>query len=860
MKNYFCSFSDMAHESHWEYGRKATSIAKLFKCGINVPDGYGFSKKGFEIFCDQNNINIENEKNIEEKILSGSFPDDLLNSIKAIWKLFSLEEDEGLIVRSSAIEEDGEKHSFAGIYESILNIRRFRDLQDAVKKCWLSYYSEKATSYREDNKVEPKGLALVIQRMIPSDKSGILFTMNPISGDSNEIVIEAYPGLNFPVVDGIISADKYITNRQGELLQECISKKKIKYCLGRQSFSIDVKSLEQTKDGNPTLIEYEIFDLVRIGVDIENIFNTPCDIEWTIQGGVIYILQTRPITIGNFDNCSEDVYFDCDIPDETECILLDRYSEPASTCYLSLLQAWEEIVYLSFYDKLEGKNYKEKPLQFYFNRVYWNLKYQKEFFDDLPFDGYGLKNLWKKVKLGNLLINGYKRWYQRLNKYEEYIKDFSKHNLEAMNLVELNSLLKRVIEIFCNYIGKDHFQFLGMAQVSYNLLIKKLVNLPDSKTVIAQAIEANVSKNMTMQSNYELLVLTKEADKYKEIKEIFINEKSEDIYYSLKGSKRKEEFRKKFDDFILRHGHRGTSCDDLYTPHWCEDTSIVLEIIKQFISNTSDSLIHYEGSKMNTENNYRSVIFDYINSLEKNALIRLWERRKIDILVNLTMEYMALRENQRYYFDKSWVVIRKIILAMGRILVKTRVVLSETDMFHLTITEIYGLSSLNSMVMDKEWMKIIETRKQTYERNTKITPPYLIKNSDLISLQKKGLRKSYKAIGISPGKATGPVRIISNIKDLGKVEKGEIAVVSTFHPSWTPILSVVGGLVMNYGNILSHGAVVAREYRIPVVVFNDVATQVFVEGQWIEINGSTGRIRVHNINAEEENKRKEVMT
>ena len=105
--------------------------------------------------------------------------------------------------------------------------------------------------------------------------------------------------------------------------------------------------------------------------------------------------------------------------------------------------------------------------------------------------------------------------------------------------------------------------------------------------------------------------------------------------------------------------------------------------------------------------------------------------------------------------------------------------------------------------------------------------------------------------------AVGQVRIISDVKDLSDIQDGEIAVVSTFHPSWTPILGIVSGLVMNYGNILSHGAIVAREYRIPVVIFNDAATSIFENGQWIEINGETGRIRVLNIETTPANKQKE---
>ena len=189
-------------------------------------------------------------------------------------------------------------------------------------------------------------------------------------------------------------------------------------------------------------------------------------------------------------------------------------------------------------------------------------------------------------------------------------------------------------------------------------------------------------------------------------------------------------------------------------------------------------------------------------------------------------------------------IIRKIITSIGNELTRQGVLKEAEEIFHLTIDEIFLLIKEKETAINKDWQRIIKKRINIYNKNSKITPPYLIKNNTLHRIQGNMKKKSFKATGISQGKSIGQVRIISTMKDLSKVKNGEIAVVSTFHPSWTPILGLVNGLVMNYGNILSHGAVVAREYRIPVVVFNDMATNAFTNGQWIEVNGSTGRIRI----------------
>lgn len=844
MKNYVCSISDITPENYILFGMKVCRLSELFLSGFKVPDGYGISVEGFKRYCDFNGIDLENKNDITMHILEGNFPDNIKEDLQYIWNALSIQKDEALIVRSSALEEDREEYSCAGIYESVINIRYYNDLEIAVKRCWSSYFTDKALVYRESNCLKHDGIGILVQKMVDGDKSGVIFTRNPLQDKTNAMVIEAHPGLNFAVVDGVVSADKFMVDRQGNVLNEYIYLKKVYYCLGKYSFVIDAVNIETNKRRSSSLNCEEIINLVQIGKQLEQKFNAPSDIEWTIKDYTIYILQTRPISIKTDKGTVNPIYFDGDICDDVECTLLDRYSEPASTCYLSLLQKWEDIVYLSFYTKADGKYCKNKPLMFYFNRVYWNMKYQREYFEDLPFNAGAFKGIIKKLILLRLMLTGYSNWYGRIKNYNKYITQFSSYNIKNAETDQLAALLKKVIDVFCKYLGIDHFRFLGLAQVCYNLLVKKMASFPESNQIISNILELNTSKNMTIKSNNELMELAYKASQCKEISDIFLKEKSEEIYSLLEGSVDKNDYRKEFDKFIIKHGHRGTSCDDLFTPHWVEDTSIVLEIIKQFLSVESDMVFKNTCKKQLEDFEYRKIVIKHIDSQRKNVLSKAWDKKVIFTLITLTSEYMVLRENQRYYFDKSWVLIRKILLLIGDIFVKRGLIMKCEDIFHLTIDEIYNLCDIKSIKCEVNWKETIEKRKKAIRKNKIISPPYLIKNHDFLHLQSKGNKKSFKAIGISAGKATGPVRLISSLKDLSSVHQGEIAVVSTFHPSWTPILCVVSGLVMNYGNILSHGAVVAREYGIPVVVFNGDATRVFPKGQWIEIDGNTGRIRV----------------
>jgi len=848
---YIKNIFEINSEESLYYGDKAVNISKLKIKKFLVPNGYALSYMALNDFLSFNNISTI-DKNIQELIETGTFPDKIIKSISYIWDTLCINcNKESIIIRSSAIGEDSLEHSFAGIYESFLNILSLDDMKTAIKKCWASYYSEQAKQYRDYNKIKSKGMGVIIQRLIVGVKSGVLFTINPINKNDEQMIIESSYGLNIGVVDGTTPADSLCIGKNGEIISKTTAKKKLKYSLGKKSFELKIDNVENSIQQQFSLSKDEIGILVDIGKRIENTFGVPCDIEWTISDNEIFVLQCRPIVLQKASSIIRDVPFDSNISEEIECSLLDRYAEPACICYLSLLKSWQEVVYLSFYNKKEGKLFNEKPLLFYFNRVYWNQSYQRNFFDDVPFLQSKEKNFTKKIKLLLLMLIGSKSWYLRINRYEKKLSDLKERFVSTTNLSDTWIILQSVINVFCKYIGKDHYRFLGIAQIAYNLLSVKLKEMYNYKEILAGLIESGSSKNMTIKSNHELFCLAQLAKSSPEINTIFLTCPVINIYNKISKSCSldAEKFMHNFDSFINKHGHRGTSCDDLYSPHWIEKPEIVLEIIKQFLLNPSYNLEEFSICNEDIKKHYndsKKKVFQYVEQSSNSILNRFWRKTEILFFTKMSSQYMALRENQRYYFDKSWLLIRKLLFSIGSILKEHNIINDTEDIFHMTIDEIALLVQDSEYRVQKDWRRIIEARIHTYNKNAKIEPPYLIKNDSLYRVQVNVDKMSFKAIGISSGTATGQVRIVSNVKDLSKVKDGDIVIVSTFHPSWTPILGIVSGLVMNYGNILSHGAVVAREYRIPVVIFNDAATSVFKNGQWININGDTGRIKIIN--------------
>jgi len=202
-------------------------------------------------------------------------------------------------VRSSATAEDSLSASWAGELESYLNVTK-ETLLDAVKKCWASLFTPRAIFYRFEKEMhkEHVAVAVIIQKMVQSEISGITFTVHPVTEDRNQIVIEAGYGLGEAIVGGMITPDTYVVNKKELIIEDRnISRQKIMIVRGAEGNKEEIVPLE--KQELPKISDEQIIELSKICIAIENHYGFPCDIEWTLENGSFYIVQSRPITTLN---------------------------------------------------------------------------------------------------------------------------------------------------------------------------------------------------------------------------------------------------------------------------------------------------------------------------------------------------------------------------------------------------------------------------------------------------------------------------------------------------------------------------------------------------------------------------------
>jgi len=292
-----------------ELGGKGYSLAVLINNGFNVPKGFVIISDSFFKYLKRNNLmeRIEeltseiNENNSQEKsneirnlILNGKMPDDIAQEIRNGLKRLN---DRYISVRSSGVAEDSLKASFAGLFDTSLNVKTEPDLVlENVKKCWASLFNERAVVYRiRKNMPHLERMAVIIQEMIAADVAGTAFTAHPDTGDRNIIVVEATWGLGESLVSGSVTPDLYILDKEHlKIIQKTLGRKKM-LSIPSSNGTI-MKEVTEEKINEFCFSDENLRKLALICLKVEKVFEYPQDIEWCIKEGEIWLLQSRPIT------------------------------------------------------------------------------------------------------------------------------------------------------------------------------------------------------------------------------------------------------------------------------------------------------------------------------------------------------------------------------------------------------------------------------------------------------------------------------------------------------------------------------------------------------------------------------------
>jgi pyruvate,water dikinase len=299
-------------------GGKGAFLSELAAAGFSVPPGFSIVAEGYRHFVDANGLDRgidavlriadlmepaaarEAAEEISARVFEASLPEDLSEEIAAAYDELVARAGIACAVRSSAIGEDGAAASFAGLYETYLNVAGLGEVLDRVRRCYASLWSERGVRYRAKQASAAgadEAMAVVVMALIQSEVSGIAFTAHPVTGATDQVVINASWGLGEAIVSGLVTPDSFVVQKGSfALLEREIAEKELAHLPHPSGVGTVETPLDAARALAPSLQDDEAVAVARMAVRVEEHYGSPQDIEWAIQGGRLYLLQSRPIT------------------------------------------------------------------------------------------------------------------------------------------------------------------------------------------------------------------------------------------------------------------------------------------------------------------------------------------------------------------------------------------------------------------------------------------------------------------------------------------------------------------------------------------------------------------------------------
>lgn len=287
-------------ESLLDVGSKALHLANIINEGVNIPNGFVLKADALKRFMKENSLlNQVHEEKFIDLFLKAPLPNEIEQEILSSYeKLKELtgSKDLAVAVRSSSSAEDLKDASFAGQYETILNVCDKEQLLYAVKQCWASLFSDRVRDYAalKDISLDAFPMGILIQQMVYPDVAGVIFSLNPITQDTNEVIINASYGLGESIVSGIVTPDTFIVNKETKSIMKDLGLKEVKV-LPVDNQIIEVETTAEESNAF-CLNEESILSLESVTSKLEKFYEFPVDIEFAIKDDITFVLQSRPIT------------------------------------------------------------------------------------------------------------------------------------------------------------------------------------------------------------------------------------------------------------------------------------------------------------------------------------------------------------------------------------------------------------------------------------------------------------------------------------------------------------------------------------------------------------------------------------
>ena len=795
-------------------GAKAYNLSRMMRAGFPVPRGFVITSSAFKKWHEIQVFPVE----IEQEIAG------FLKEIGA----------PKYMVRSSAVGEDSAGSSFAGQLSSFISEATIDILKENIIKCWQSYFKENVGVYEQTSGVKLAGMGVVIQELIEPDFAGVLFTKSFAQSDS--MLCEYVADHGEKLVSGEENPERF-------------------HC----------KKSDGIPDETPP---FSFKELYEISLRLEHFFQTPLDIEWVFKNGKTHIVQARPITALKE---KKRVFW-------SNTNVNENYPGPITPLLYSIAR---ESYYHYFKNLSRLLQVPEKSIlrlePDYTNiigifgcKMYYNMSSIQNVIAASPFAnllsksfsnfvGYqeSDESLREKRSFKNAanFVKSFAKLNRQLEKnvceFEQAADDFHAKSLTAIELHELRDCFHQFIEIrmhswyrasLADFFAMVFHGVLGLvckrlfggdAQSVHNKLISAIPDLISSKPVTETWKIAELIK----QDSHTLQLLKSEtATNF--LKRLAADEK----HFAARNS---------IEDYLKNWGFR-CSGELMFTEkNYCEEPEKFIELLQNYVAQNHEN----PEAIISAKNEERKVLLRSLKRkiLKKKAVVfplALAEISLLHTVIKLCFKAISARERVRLKQALLYYRFKTIALKIGAAFKAKGLINEAEDIFFVKWGEIAENLTASDM-LPQQLAQIIQLRKEQFAKNSAQVFPddfssYLgeYPQPHQVALKKNNSNSDEKVTGLSAcgGFIKGKVRVLESVMELHKIERGDILVTRQTDPGWASIFPLISGLIVERGGMLSHGAIVAREFGIPAVVGVPNATTIFKDGDEIELFADRGEI------------------
>lgn len=816
-------FHEIRKDDVMTAGGKGANLGEMTAAGIAVPDGFVITADAYRTFLKANNLEetftqelrkagrdeaklLEAAKKFRELIGQGKLLEEVESAVRK--KYAQLGEQVRVAVRSSATAEDLPEASFAGQQETYLNVRGIDEVLMQVRRCYASLWGNRAVCYRCNQGYDQLAVALavVIQRMVESEKAGVLFTVNPVTQNQEEMQINASYGLGESVVSGRVTADSYLCSKQGRVKSFQIGSKETQIIYADK----DTKEIPVSAGLRAVrcLNDHEVAALCMEAVKVEKHYGCPMDIEWAIRDSHVYILQARAITTLGEDKGEEERSI-------AEYIKGSRIKGAAKENMSFQLEKMPYAYRPLDYDYMIAIN-TQKAKIFKENGIVLTSdpKIDDDGIQTLPDSSIGInKNIFKLFDTLKLIRDFDKcagECHAFMQRYEAEIEEIKGVDFDLKGIQECGEFISYSMKLTEN-LAYDRFKYALFP------------------SVIAKDMEKAVKKVNKDYTKYDLFwgldnktsVVTKDIAALADI--IRADDKlSEELLVGTKYDKLCEKFpyiKKEFDDFLRKNGYKSDyNCYCVHARTLIEDPDRLLHILQPLVAdNGKDSVGVQEKDFGRLLEQLKTVYGSRYPALKKK--------------IEHFRYFHVVREESQYLWETLFCYVRKCLKRANVLL------LSDTD-YESGVANLFA----DELVQACKRGSLSESDREKIRRRNEKHPlaQKVWDASKLLVFDSKG--DVLKGVSGSAGVAVGNVCVIHGPEEFYKMHKGDVLVCQLTDPEWTPLFGLASAVVADTGSALSHAAIVAREYGIPAVLGVGFATARFGDGETIRVDGDKGEV------------------